>query len=206
MKDMTNKLHPVDEQDCPEWTTARDGRRVKIAGDDRLPGLFAGWVADACNHPNRTVIRWVNAGGTPVYKRYCRDCGPAVSEFIKHEDAQRGGVNLDISKDAIASRSNAYRRERQEAFDRIMLAAAERMQPMRRTEYDDYLRSPEWRSKVALIMRRARSVCEGCLVERADDVHHLTYENLGNEFAFELIALCSPCHTRLHDSKKAKVA
>jgi 5-methylcytosine-specific restriction endonuclease McrA len=203
---LSNNLHSVDEQPCPEWGTGPDGRAVKIGGDDRLVGLFADWLADACAHPDRAIVRWVNAGGATVYKRYCRECGTTLSEAIKHEDAQREGVNLDLTKDILASRSNAYRSERQSQLDKIKRDAAERVQPAAREEYDDYLRSPRWKSKCALIMKRAGGLCEGCLSRRADQVHHTTYEHLGNEFAFQLIAICDPCHTRLHDSKKAKVA
>ena len=31
----------------------------------------------------------------------------------------------------------------------------------------------------------------------ATQVHHKHYENLGEEFMFDLLALCEPCHVRL---------
>lgn len=206
MPDLSNSRHPVDAQSCPEWGDGPDGRSVLIASDERLPGLFAAWIADACDHPNRSVVRWVNDGGATCYKRFCRDCGTMVSEFLKHEDAQRGGYNLDLTRDAMASRSRGYYRERQEALDRIVNSAAERMQPVNRSSRGDYFRTAEWKAKRRLIMRRAANTCEGCLIVPADDVHHVTEEHFGNEFAFELLALCRDCHERFHNSRKSKAA
>lgn len=44
-------------------------------------------------------------------------------------------------------------------------------------------------------------LCEGCGKARATQVHHKTYRNLGDEFLFELVALCDACHKRLRAKK-----
>lgn len=64
--------------------------------------------------------------------------------------------------------------------------------------YRDYLRSHEWAMLRAKVMRRAQHCCEGCGDTRPTEVHHLTYENVTREFLFELVALCTECHERLH--------
>jgi 5-methylcytosine-specific restriction endonuclease McrA len=38
-------------------------------------------------------------------------------------------------------------------------------------------------------------------VERAVEVHHLTYERLGEERLTDLVALCRSCHEREHAYK-----
>lgn len=63
---------------------------------------------------------------------------------------------------------------------------------------DVYLRSPHW---AALRERYARERSpEGCA--RCGNypwqLHHLTYENLGNESLDDLIPLCGDCHARAH--------
>src|SRR5436190_24302797 len=65
--------------------------------------------------------------------------------------------------------------------------------------YGKYLPSTEWRERRRLILLRAQGICEGCRLQPAWDVHHLTYENVGEEFLFQLAALCRPCHDRLHE-------
>jgi hypothetical protein len=64
--------------------------------------------------------------------------------------------------------------------------------------YEQYLVSPEWQEKRKLVLQRAAGLCEGCRTSPAREVHHLTYRHAGNEFLFELAALCLPCHNRIH--------
>ena len=64
--------------------------------------------------------------------------------------------------------------------------------------YAAYRRTPAWQKKRSLVMRRANGVCEGCAEAPAEVVHHLSYEHMGDELLFELVALCHPCHRRAH--------
>ncbi len=64
--------------------------------------------------------------------------------------------------------------------------------------YEAYLRTPEWKAKSRLVIERAGGVCEGCGIERATQTHHLTYTHVGNEFLWELRAVCRGCHERWH--------
>lgn len=52
--------------------------------------------------------------------------------------------------------------------------------------------------QIRRVLERANHVCEGCGVNAATEVHHKTYKNVGNEFLFELVAICRPCHQRYH--------
>jgi len=65
-------------------------------------------------------------------------------------------------------------------------------------KYKKYMLSNEWKYKRALVMRRCMGACEGCGENKAKEVHHTTYKNFGNEFLFELQALCYSCHDRIH--------
>jgi len=65
-------------------------------------------------------------------------------------------------------------------------------------EYDDFLRSNEWKEKRKEIMNRCDGICERCECNKACEVHHKTYK-FGrlppNEY---LQALCRSCHKFLH--------
>lgn len=189
--------HWIDESEKPSWGVAADGCRVNIEADDRFGVLFTEWQADSCDHPRNVVVRWVNGGGAWMHQRFCYDCGNKTSQFLKKEDAEREGVT-DVSKDLLASKHKAYENDRSSRLERLANEAAERCQPANRRTYDDYLRSPEWKRKAELILRRANHTCEGCLSRPATQVHHLTYTNIYNEFAWELRAVCDPCHSRAH--------
>lgn len=198
-----DKLHPFDDIEPPRWGKAPDGKHTIISDDERFQQLFNDWRKDACHHPHPIIIRWVNAGSQTVYNWYCQDCGCQLSPGIKSYLAEAHGVTA-IAKDSLASRSRAYEAQRRARLDTIVSEAAERAQPGNREEYDDYLRSPAWKRRVAKIMHRAGGVCEGCLTNPAEHVHHLTYAHRGNEFAFELVALCVACHSRIHRQEAAE--
>jgi len=69
------------------------------------------------------------------------------------------------------------------------------------TWYNAYLQTTEWRMRRQAVLTRDNYLCQGCRVRRATQVHHLTYDHVGNEFLFELVAICETCHTRLHDKQ-----
>lgn len=66
-------------------------------------------------------------------------------------------------------------------------------------KYKDYINSNEWEDKSKLFLRK-NPTCQICLKYRSEDVHHLTYKNLGNEQKNELMALCTRCHHNIHNS------
>jgi hypothetical protein len=67
-----------------------------------------------------------------------------------------------------------------------------------RARYAAYLRSPGWQRKRMAVLKRDNGICQACLVRTATEIHHLSYEHLGAEFAFELVSVCAVCHERLH--------
>ena len=53
--------------------------------------------------------------------------------------------------------------------------------------------------KKAKVMLRDKNICQACLTRQATDVHHLTYKHIYNEPLFDLVAICRPCHEKLHE-------
>src|SRR5687768_778426 len=64
--------------------------------------------------------------------------------------------------------------------------------------YKKYLASDDWKIKREAVLQRAGGFCEGCRSRMATQVHHLTYQHVGYEYLWELVAICRPCHDRLH--------
>ena len=48
-------------------------------------------------------------------------------------------------------------------------------------KYIRYLNSDEWKKIRELVLKLAALKCQKCKVKSADEVHHLTYQNLFNE-------------------------
>jgi hypothetical protein len=67
-----------------------------------------------------------------------------------------------------------------------------------RRKYDLYLEGPVWAAKRAAVLKRANYICEGCLTNKATQIHHLTYDHIFKELLFELVAVCTDCHARIH--------
>lgn len=193
----------IDTSECPIWGTASDGVRVKIDHDEVVPILFAQWQKEACPHTNTCVIRFINSGGAAMHQLVCRDCGHGSTRWLKRDEAEKIGIAKDFCRDRAQSILNQYNARRKAALDAIANVAADAQRPVRAHDYDEYLRSENWQRKRSLILQRAGYKCEGCLSRPASVVHHLTYEHMFNEFAFELVALCEPCHTRIHGKSEA---
>jgi len=71
--------------------------------------------------------------------------------------------------------------------------------------YKEYRKTPEWKRKRALILKRDKHQCQGCSTAPATQAHHLTYFHVGEEFLFELVTVCNSCHKRLHDPEEEQV-
>jgi len=64
--------------------------------------------------------------------------------------------------------------------------------------YKEYLLSDWWRSRKAQAIRDAGYKCEQCGSMNRLEVHHLNYQNLGNEGDDDLVVLCRKCHEGWH--------
>ena len=159
-----------------------------------------------CNH-DQTAVRWRRqSNGVEVCGYQCLTCGTWVRAISKQsaEAVQAERVPFD---EALRERWDAHirafydqRREQQEQ-DRDVLRDAERR--IWRANYNEYLKSEAWQVRRRAVLKRAGYVCEGCGVNTAQQVHHLTYKHVGNELLFQLVAVCNDCHAHIHDGGAA---
>jgi hypothetical protein len=62
-----------------------------------------------------------------------------------------------------------------------------------------YLNSKDWWKKKQLILARDNYKCQMCGdTETQLNIHHITYERLGNEDLGDLVCICETCHSALH--------
>ncbi len=94
--------------------------------------------------------------------------------------------------------------EFQAIIDRKAREALEtRIAELRSLPYREYLQSPEWKERAALARERAGYRCQVCNAINVQlNVHHRTYERLGNEVDGDLTVLCQPCHQIFHEKGK----
>lgn len=69
-----------------------------------------------------------------------------------------------------------------------------------RGEYHAYLQSEEWQAvRARFWASRLPKECYCCGdTESPKDLHHKTYDHLGNESLLDLVPLCRPCHHEVH--------
>lgn len=68
----------------------------------------------------------------------------------------------------------------------------------RRVKYKQYLKSPRWKKKRFLVLKRDHFKCTVCGRKRNLNVHHKTYKNIFNEPLCDLVTVCKVCHKKIH--------
>ena len=78
-----------------------------------------------------------------------------------------------------------------------------RLADLRAVPYPEYLTSPEWMVTRARMIEKAGRRCRVCNNgDETLDVHHRTYERLGEERDEDLTVLCQDCHRIFHENGK----
>ena len=155
------------------------------------------WEAHAekykCEHPSSKLCARVVKGGITQYVKQCQTCGAPLPGPIAKKVAfeMSGGVEPVPFDEEIRKR---WEGKKNRAAERIREKYSEKFW----NEYSDYLATPEWDALRRGVLERANGKCEGCRSRPPEEVHHLSYEHVGDEFLFELVAVCKECHKRLH--------
>lgn len=143
------------------------------------------------DHMFNQVVRRRNAAGNYFFKLSCSKCGMNTGGMIKASEVKEYVVYDSAEMDR--------RWQIQNKIKETYSIRKSMLWNNRREQYREYLDSWEWAEKAYKVKKRANFICEGCLKEPATEVHHKTYDHIYNEFMFELVALCSDCHRRIHD-------
>ncbi len=148
-----------------------------------------------CKHGVRELRLRTIKGGTQTYVRQCIRCGN-TSQPVKKEAAQIE-LNGIAAPEYDNDQENQWNNQKTSAYE----AVRARFRNKRVDDYGEYLSSDNWTRKREKVIARAQGICEGCGEKSATEVHHISYEHVGNEFLFELVAVCSECHDSIHKSK-----
>lgn len=161
---------------------------LELLSGGQLIQTEGGWYT--CRHTTLAMVRRVQKNGVLVCGKQCQVCG-------RFEQVPKGRIDIaalaEFSPDIWLTYQAASR------------ALSDKDREVRRSEenrawwgkYNAYLRTPEWRERRRKVFARAGGICECCLERAADQVHHTTYQHVGNEPLWELRAICEPCHEAL---------
>jgi hypothetical protein len=138
------------------------------------------------------------AGGARLWNQ-CLTCGSPVGTRVSAKPYTWHQVHDMPLFDEDLRRS--YLRAYFARYEARRVAEIERLKAECRDEYQHYLQSPEWIARRDLVLEREQRVCEGCRLVPATEAHHTTYAHIGEEFLFELVAVCRSCRDRCHNSE-----
>lgn len=137
-------------------------------------------------------------GGGVQYKNQCTLCGkgsPAIAHD-KLSPAAREHAPL-YDKELEQNVREEYREKRRAIAASYQESYSDRWWAW----YTEYLSSPVWQRRRAAVLKRSEYVCEACGQGRAVNAHHLTYDNVGHEPLYELVAVCANCHDAIHEMR-----
>lgn len=125
-------------------------------------------------------------------------CGKVLSAVpgkLVHDDK----ADCKICITALANRARDEQRSKEWELRRVeMERQREHETAQWQAAYQEHLRSPKWARTRQKVLERAQGIREGCREQRATQVHHLSYRHVGDEFLWELAAVCRDCHERWH--------
>jgi 5-methylcytosine-specific restriction endonuclease McrA len=155
-----------------------------------------------CLHGEMVLTVLIAKNGTKVYKKQCPICGE-LGPAIPHSQISYGRREAAIPRDDSIGkrRRDAWRARHDELRAEFQATRDEQEGEDDRAWwewYSAYLETPKWRRIRAAILRHHNGICQGCLVAPATQVHHKTYEHVGDELLFELEPVCDDCHRKLH--------
>lgn len=153
------------------------------------------WGGLSCDCTNKQPRKRTNKGGAVGYGYQCQNCGRW--EPRKKDAFGWSPPNQDYDESIVTK----FRERGQQRMQERQVAAEQQRESERqewRRRYELYLQSPQWESKRQAALKRDRWLCQGCLSRRATQVHHLTYDHLGNELLWELQSVCTECHKIIH--------
>lgn len=150
-----------------------------------------------CSHASTVLRVKTNAAGLPMYGNQCVRCGEAVGSWLKKTsipDLRRVPPWDEGLRDQFFAERDSARRETETTF---ALAQEEKSREWW-AAYNEYLQTAHWQRVRRKVLDRAKYVCEGCQEARATQVHHVSYDHIGDELLWELRAVCQGCHEKVH--------
>ena len=123
------------------------------------------------------------------------DLVPNLKEKIKLKEINKFDTKLINEKSPTYDKYFEYRSQKLEENKQVEKA-------YRKEFYSEYMKSDKWKAIRLKVLKRDNNLCQACLDAPAQDVHHKTYENIGDELMYELISVCRDCHfNRIHKDK-----
>ncbi|MEE9364856.1 MAG: hypothetical protein V3U92_19825 [Cellulophaga sp.] len=133
----------------------------------------------------------------------CTSCGSSPNRNKPLSTKKYGeDIRTEFSNSRFSEFKENKERERQELAE---LKSEYRKRNSKQYKYYEYLTSNKWKELREKVKERDEFLCQECKTKKAEEVHHLTYENVFDEKLSDLISVCSDCHKELHKTEQKTV-
>ena len=122
----------------------------------------------------------------------CKSCGRKNGSALKKTSFDKS--QLGYFDNSIIEKTDILRKEFRELVKEIDTRKAEKRRDTFWDDYNEYLKSEEWKIKRELVLKRDNHLCQSCLNATAYEVHHTVGIFRKNEPLFTLVSLCNSCH------------
>ena len=154
------------------------------------------FLMNTCDHPI-SETRYMRH--CRQIKRQCVTCGQSTSNALPHSEFTTDQIKSlpDFDNDLRDEWWKKSTQERKQGAEEIAEECKRRLED-RKLFYLSHLSSKKWQAKRRRVIEREKNLCQGCRLAPIEEVHHLSYDHLGDELLFELAGLCAECHRKTH--------
>ncbi len=123
-----------------------------------------------------------------------------IAVFVRMDRSENGGHNTIPARPP--SKPRPGMEDWEDPFAGRVRTIPDSQKELRALPYGEYLQTPHWKRKREDKLRAVGRRCQVC--NHGPDtleVHHRTYERLGQELDEDLTVLCRACHGTFHDHR-----
>lgn len=153
-----------------------------------------------CTH-EKTPIKVQISNGNFQIRLYCPICKKLDSKSQSH-DKYKGLKLHETTLEKYRNFRDKISKDEQPRYEEILSKVRLKKYNSINDNYRDYIKSDQWKTLRKEILERDEYTCQIC-GGVAEQVHHLTYDHLRNEYHFELVSLCKNCHHDKYHFKKS---
>jgi hypothetical protein len=168
---------------------------------------------------NNVVAKYYYKGDTgykyAIVEIECRSHDMQFVKFTRQDGIQNlrkqcfccGELSMDLKKssvenfDDLREFNNDIRYLKNEFYKEVIVGLTRVKNDEAWDKYNEYLNSEKWKLKRKKVFERDNYLCQACLTNESQEVHHLTYTNIYDEPLYELISVCKRCHLKIEQQK-----
>lgn len=164
---------------------------------------------ECCKESDVILVRFIDEGGKVHVRKQCKNCGKITNNSLPGFTPQQKSLLPVADK----TRRELYQTRKWDLYKLFIDKCREKFNQRHSAKdtiwwnnYKAYLQSDKWKRKSKKVLERDNHLCQACLDRKATQAHHLSYEFVGHEPLFDLIAVCDQCHEHLHKIRNQRKA